>query len=151
MIIWALALLDLGPSKPYHRVKGDGDVILAKRSVSGSTRADDNRRLQDLEDRLTKLRSTEAPKSADADFRQGEMAWRMVIELVSGLGIGLAVGYALDWFLGTMPIFLILFVLLGLAAGVKVMLGTARELGAPVPAQDEAAETPEEEDDERGD
>lgn len=57
------------------------------------------------------------------------MAWRMVIELVTGLGVGFGIGYGLDVLFGAMPLFLVLFVLLGFAAGVRVMLGTARELG----------------------
>lgn len=57
------------------------------------------------------------------------MAWRMVIELVTGLGVGFGIGYGLDMLFGTLPLFLVLFVLLGFAAGVRVMLGTARELG----------------------
>ncbi len=56
------------------------------------------------------------------------MAWRMVIELVSGLGIGFAIGYGLDWLLGTTPWLLVIFILAGFAAGVKTMLGTAREM-----------------------
>ena len=45
-----------------------------------------------------------------------------------GFGIGFGIGYAVDWFFGTMPIFLVLFLLAGLAAGIKVMLGTAQEM-----------------------
>jgi len=51
-----------------------------------------------------------------------------VIELVAGLGIGFGVGYGLDTLFGTMPIFLIPFIFFGLAAGVKTMLRTAKEL-----------------------
>ena len=51
----------------------------------------------------------------------------MVIELVSGLGIGFGIGYGLDILLGTLPILLVLFTLLGFAAGVKTMLRTAQE------------------------
>ena len=52
----------------------------------------------------------------------------MVIELVSGLGLGFGIGYGLDVLFGTLPIFLVLFTLLGFAAGVNVMLRTAREI-----------------------
>ena len=52
----------------------------------------------------------------------------MVIELCAGLGIGFGIGYSLDWFLGTLPIFMVLFVMLGLAAGVKTMLRSAQEI-----------------------
>ena len=43
----------------------------------------------------------------------------MVIELVSGLGIGFCLGYGLDVLLGTMPIFLVVMTLAGFAAGFK--------------------------------
>jgi ATP synthase protein I len=56
------------------------------------------------------------------------MAWQMVIELVSGLAIGFGIGYGIDAVLGTKPIFMVLFILLGFAAGVKVMLGTAAQM-----------------------
>ena len=52
----------------------------------------------------------------------------MVIELVAGLGIGFGIGYGLDTLFGTMPLFLILFIFLGFAAGVLTMLRSAREV-----------------------
>ncbi len=52
----------------------------------------------------------------------------MVIELVAGLGIGFGIGYSLDRFFGTLPLFLVLFVLLGLAAGIKTMIRSADEV-----------------------
>ena len=64
----------------------------------------------------------------ESHYSQAQFAWRMVIELVAGLGIGFGVGYGLDTLFGTMPIFLIPFIFLGLAAGVKTMLRTAKEL-----------------------
>ena len=56
------------------------------------------------------------------------MAWRRVIELVAGLGIGFLMGYGRDTVLGTSPWFMIVFVFLGFAAGVKSMLRSAREM-----------------------
>lgn len=55
-------------------------------------------------------------------------AWRMVIELVGGLAIGFGLGYGLDAFFETLPIFMIIFTLLGFVAGVRTMLATAREV-----------------------
>lgn len=52
----------------------------------------------------------------------------MVIELCAGLGIGFGIGYTMDWFFGTLPLFMVLFVMLGLAAGVKTMLRSAKEI-----------------------
>jgi ATP synthase protein I len=85
-----------------------------------------------------------APKSG-LGFSQGEVAWRMVIELVSGMVLGLAIGYGLDVLFGTLPIFLVIFSLLGFGAGVRVMMGTAREMAktataADAPAPDAAAD-----------
>jgi ATP synthase protein I len=43
---------------------------------------------------------------------------RVGVELVSALVVAVAIGYGLDWLLGTKPIFIAVFVLLGGAAGV---------------------------------
>ena len=62
------------------------------------------------------------------DYSQAQHAWRMVTELVAGLLIGFVIGYGLDYALGTKPIFLVIFILLGFAAGVKTVIGSAQEL-----------------------
>ncbi|MGX9848189.1 AtpZ/AtpI family protein [Limimaricola litoreus] len=82
-----------------------------------------------LEERLARHRDKpEETAHQENHYSQAQVAWRMVIELVAGLGIGFGIGYGLDTLFGTMPIFLIPFIFLGLAAGVKTMLRTAREL-----------------------
>jgi ATP synthase protein I len=69
------------------------------------------------------------PRSAEGDkYSQAQLAWRMVIELVAGLAIGFGIGYGLDHLFGTMPIFLVLFIFAGLAAGIKTMLRSAKEV-----------------------
>ena len=60
---------------------------------------------------------------------QAHFAWRMIIDLVVGVGIGAVVGYGLDSLFGTQPLLMIVFVLLGFGAGVNLMLRTAREVG----------------------
>ena len=52
----------------------------------------------------------------------------MVIELVTGMGLGVSLGMALDYIVGSEPIFLIIFSLLGFMAGVKVMIATAKKM-----------------------
>ena len=64
----------------------------------------------------------------DEHYSQAQHAWRMVIELVAGLGIGFVIGYGLDTVFGTMPFLLIAFTLLGFAAGVRTVIRTAQEL-----------------------
>lgn len=44
---------------------------------------------------------------------------RVGVELVAALAVGVGIGWVLDRFLGTKPIFLAIFVLLGGAAGVR--------------------------------
>lgn len=91
----------------------------------------DPERLRALEERLEQLRGTpKATRPAAAKgLSQGEVAWRMVIELATGIVVGVGIGYGLDRLFGTLPFLLVIFALLGFAAGVRVMLGTARELG----------------------
>ncbi len=88
-------------------------------------------RLRALEARLAQVRGKpEKRAGAGQGFSQGEVAWRMVIELVTGMLLGLSIGYGLDWVFGTIPVFLIIFALIGFAAGVRTMLGTARQMAA---------------------
>jgi ATP synthase protein I len=44
------------------------------------------------------------------------------------MAVGLGIGYGLDALFGTRPALMIVFALLGFAAGVRVMLGTARQI-----------------------
>lgn len=90
---------------------------------------DDDQRLRDLDARITAAQAARAPDrpAGGGKFAGAELAWRMVIDLLSGVGVGGGMGYGLDSLFGTIPIFLILFMLLGLAAGVLVMMRTAAE------------------------
>ncbi len=92
---------------------------------------DPSDRLRSLDARLAKYRKPDADRHhSESHHSQAQLAWRMVIELVAGLAIGFGIGYGLDYLFGTMPIFLVLFIFFGLAAGVKTMLQSAREVQA---------------------
>ena len=54
--------------------------------------------------------------------------WRMVIELVTGMVLGISLGIAIDYLFGSQPVFLIVFSLLGFLAGVKTMIATANKM-----------------------
>ena len=109
------------------------------------TEDDQKQRLAQLEDRLKAAKRAQEPTArADADFSGGELAWRMVTEMVAGLGIGFGIGYGLDVLFGTMPIMLVLFTFLGFAAGVKTMMRTAQEI------QDRQVAEQAEDDEQRG-
>ena len=91
--------------------------------------ADHKQQLEQLEAKLAAVKKSQEPgPRSDEHYSQAQLAWRMVIELVAGLGIGFGIGYGLDLLLGTLPIFMVLFVMLGLAAGVKTMLRSAQEI-----------------------
>lgn len=89
----------------------------------------DRERLKQLEERLSEVRGRGVkPVRQTSGLNQGEAAWRMVIELVAGMGLGLAIGYGLDTLFGTKPVLIVIFSLLGFAAGIKTMLGTAKHM-----------------------
>ncbi len=89
-------------------------------------------RLKALTARIDRIK--EKPVGAKTNtvkgFSQGEVAWRMIIELVTGMLLGMGIGYGLDAVFGTLPVFLVIFSLIGFAAGIKTMLGTAKQLAA---------------------
>jgi len=68
------------------------------------------------------------PKKAPGKYQGLSIAWRMVLELVIGCGFGAAIGYAIDEVAGTRPLFLVVFGLLGFAAGVRTMMASARQM-----------------------
>lgn len=85
--------------------------------------------LKDLDVRINAAKMVSDPELKLDDHHSGaHLAWRMVIELVAGIAIGFGIGYGLDVFFGTLPIFLVGFILLGFVAGVKTMLRTAQEV-----------------------
>lgn len=89
----------------------------------------DPERLRALDARLSKVKGAKArPSGSGKDFSQAEVAWRMVIELTSGILIGGSIGYGVDYLFDTRPIFLVIFILLGFAAGIRTVIGTARDL-----------------------
>ena len=86
-------------------------------------------RLDRLSDALAAQQESEAKASASGQgqeggsFRSGglgnvlSLAFRVLSEFVAAVMVGTAMGWGLDRLLGTSPVFLILFVLLGAAAG----------------------------------
>lgn len=93
-------------------------------------------RLRALEAKLAAKRPKPGRDHMDEHYSQAQLAWRMVIELVAGLGIGFGIGYGLDVLLGTTPWLMVVFVLMGFAAGVKTMLRSAQEIQGRISAAD---------------
>ncbi len=90
--------------------------------------APDPERLKALEDKIREAKGIKKAAPTVADHHsQAQLAWRMVIEMVTGLLIGFGIGYGLDVMFDTKPWMMLVFTLLGFAAGVRVMLRTAQE------------------------
>ena len=91
-------------------------------------------RLNDLDVRLRKLRER-TPKEGE-DVRGGAtptqtaygFAFRVGVELVAALVVGGGIGWLLDRWLGTLPLFLIIFFLLGSIAGLLNVFRAAKEM-----------------------
>lgn len=91
---------------------------------------DIKRRLDRLGDELRHAKKEEAPSdpTADARGRAMGMAFRLATELVAGVFVGGGIGWVLDYWLGTAPILLIVFLLLGIAAGLLNSIRAAQRM-----------------------
>ena len=88
-----------------------------------------NPRLKDLDDKLRYIRENKVKSNSNNQvFKSAHIGWRMVLELVIGIIIGVVLGFSLDSFLNTSPIFLIILIFFGFAAGVRTMIKTAKEI-----------------------
>ena len=84
-------------------------------------------KLDKLERQIEEFKSKEE-KHGPKRLKVQNDGWRMVIELVTGMLLGICLGMALDYIVGSEPIFLIVFSLLGFLAGVKTMMATAKKM-----------------------
>lgn len=87
-------------------------------------------KLDELGQRIRAARGAQAPKRGKTGekFTAASMAWRMTLELVVGGIVGAALGWGLDELLGTLPLFLIVFILLGFGAGIRAVMRSAEEV-----------------------
>lgn len=93
--------------------------------------------LEDIEARLRAARGAEdeakraVPERNVANSGLG-LGFRISIEFVAGVAVGVGIGYALDRWLGTTPVLMVLFLLLGGAAGVLNAYRAAKGLDESV-------------------
>ncbi len=109
----------------------------------------DSRR--DLDARLRRLRDREGSGKAEPGRGRASssglgMAMRIGVELVAALLVGVGIGWGLDHLLGTSPWLLLVFFLLGAAAGMmniyRVMMGMSQTVGYPRQPGGEDDQTP---------
>lgn len=108
-------------------------------------------RAGELGTRLDNVRARKAPPSGDPRARGAAMgaAFKIVAELVVGVAVGGGIGWALDRQIGTAPWMLVLFLMLGFAAGISNVIRSARRMQmAAEPLQRAALSVPDDDDDE---
>jgi ATP synthase protein I len=88
----------------------------------------------DLADFSARLRQTQKahiePEERSSRGTSMGIAFRLTTELVAGLVVGGGIGLLLDKWLGTGPVFLLIFFVLGMAAGILNVFRTAKQLAA---------------------
>ncbi|ALK10446.1 AtpZ/AtpI family protein [Blastochloris viridis] len=94
-------------------------------------------RLERLGRKIDLLKGKEAPEPTNgerpADSGIYGRATRLSSEFVGGILVGGGLGWLTDYFLGTSPLGMIVFVLLGFAAGVVNVIRGAGTQGGPGP------------------
>jgi ATP synthase protein I len=88
----------------------------------------DEKRLAELGRRLQKARGNVELRPQQGSQSQMGIAFRLVADLLAGVIVGGGIGWALDRVFETSPILLIVMFLLGVAAGMRNLMRTARDL-----------------------
>ena len=104
--------------------------------------------LRALGARLQEMRRREAVKNAKPAPTSMGIAFRFTTELVSALVVGGGFGWGLDWLFGTRPIFIVVFFMLGAAAGIRNVMRAATELNEAAAGAD-MPPAPDDDDEER--
>ena len=86
------------------------------------------RKLDEVKDRRT-----EPDRNMKLQGQGMAAAFRYMIELLVGVCVGAAIGWFLDRQLGTMPLLLITFLLLGFVAGMVNMIRAAQKESSKIP------------------
>jgi len=117
----------------------DDKVGDKKGIASQELNLDEDNRLKALEIRLqaARARGKQLEKPSSRGIMLGR-AFRLVSELVIGLIVGGTIGWYLDQWLGTTPVMLLIFFVLGVAAGVLNVMRAAKSFEAYA-SQDEDA------------
>ena len=110
------------------RFFGHGETVLT---------APDPDRLTNLGKRLDEISTRQAAGAKRAPPSQSNIAFRFATELVASLIVGGGLGWGIDWLFGhfgfhTRPAFMIVFFVLGAAAGIRNVMRAAKEINAEI-------------------
>lgn len=88
-----------------------------KKQNQNQVRAD-KEDLQILAEKISESRHRHQPKEAEhANVNMMGLAWRLTIEILVGIGVGGFIGWWMDKWFNTAPVFLLIMLVLGMAAG----------------------------------
>ena len=95
-------------------------------------------RLQDLESKISESRKKRQPVQENrGNASMLGLAWRLTIEMLAGIGVGGYLGWWIDGVFGTKPIFMLVLLILGMAAGLLNSVRTVAEMRRKLDEQDE--------------
>lgn len=90
----------------------------------------DRKRLDDLDGRLREARKGSEPPARSSTQREMGVAYRVLVEMIAGVGVGGFLGWWLDSWLGTAPILLLGLIFLGFAGGAMNAYRAIRQYNA---------------------
>ncbi len=94
--------------------------------------------LKDLDARLREAREAHRPAETSQSFSWGlGQALNLAIEMMAALGVGAGLGWLLDSWLDTRPWLLVVFLFIGMAAGLRNAYRRAKRLGAGTAEKEE--------------
>lgn len=109
-----------------------------------------------FEERLKRVRARREEREAAARRKTSAamgIGFRLSLELVVAVVVGSLIGFGLDRYLGTSPWLLVLFFMVGAAAGIKNMLRAVKELserGAETSTSDDGNKGQDDDDSSKG-
>ena len=92
--------------------------------------------LDDLGDRISKIRrdaGLDTPEGTDTDHAVGAglgAGWRISIEIVTAVVVCTGIGWSMDYWFGTKPWLMLIFLVLGAVAGINNAVRTALRMDA---------------------
>ena len=87
----------------------------------------DDKKIKSLNQRIQKAKGTSNLGQNNPPSPVGK-AMKVVVEIVAAMAVGLVIGMLLDNYFDTRPIFIIIFFLLGSAAGILNVFRVAKSL-----------------------
>jgi len=108
-------------------------IILSSKKIELESKKNKlQRSSSDVIDRVNEIKSKESLIRTSQNIeKRGKslgLAFRLSTELVSGIVVGGIMGWSLDKWLGTDPWFLMIFFILGIAAGIINVINTAKNM-----------------------